>query len=153
MIYIEPVASNWRTDREAPGTYNTSRKMKNTQNKSPQYWEAYKARVQELEAEGLCTSDAQSVADIEFEESSKNVDDHTPGPWVVDFCNGKPYIVNGNLCAARVQGTEKTLLANARLIAAAPEMLEALRNLTHPMASEDDLQNALAVIAKATNDI
>jgi hypothetical protein len=39
--------------------------------------------------------------------------------------------------------------ANARLIAAAPEMLEALRSLTHPMASDEDLENALAVIAKA----
>ena len=39
--------------------------------------------------------------------------------------------------------------ANARLIASAPELLEALRNLTHPMASDEDLQHALAVIAKA----
>jgi hypothetical protein len=39
--------------------------------------------------------------------------------------------------------------ANARLIAAAPEMLAALQSLTHPMASDEDLQNALAVIAKA----
>jgi len=39
--------------------------------------------------------------------------------------------------------------ANARLIAAAPEMLEALQSLTHPMASDEDLQNALAIIAKA----
>jgi hypothetical protein len=38
---------------------------------------------------------------------------------------------------------------NARLIAAAPEMLAALQSLTHPMASDEDLQNALAVIAKA----
>lgn len=27
---------------------------------------AYCARVEELEAEGLCTSDAQGVADVEF---------------------------------------------------------------------------------------
>ncbi len=39
--------------------------------------------------------------------------------------------------------------ANARLIVAAPEMLAALESLTHPMASDEDLQNALAVIAKA----
>jgi hypothetical protein len=39
-------------------------------------------------------------------------------------------------------------LANARLIAAAPEMLAALQSLTHPMASDEDLQNALAIIAK-----
>jgi hypothetical protein len=39
--------------------------------------------------------------------------------------------------------------ANARLIAAAPEMLAALQSLTHPMASDEDLQNALAIIAKA----
>jgi hypothetical protein len=38
--------------------------------------------------------------------------------------------------------------ANARLIAAAPEILAALQSLTHPMASDQDLQNALAVIAK-----
>jgi hypothetical protein len=38
--------------------------------------------------------------------------------------------------------------ANARLIAAAPEMLAALQSLTHPMASDQDLQNALAVISK-----
>jgi hypothetical protein len=38
--------------------------------------------------------------------------------------------------------------ANARLIAAAPEMLAALQSLTHPIASDQDLQNALAVIAK-----
>lgn len=47
-----------------------------------------------------------------------------------------------------VDGEENQTDANARLIAAAPEMLDALRRLTHPMASDDDLENALAVIAK-----
>lgn len=31
----------------------------------------------------------------------------------------------------------------------AEELLNALRNVTHPMASDDDLQDALAVIARA----
>lgn len=39
--------------------------------------------------------------------------------------------------------------ANARLIATAPELLDALRRLTHPMANDEDLTHALAVIAKA----
>jgi hypothetical protein len=38
--------------------------------------------------------------------------------------------------------------SNARLIAAASELLDALRRLTHPMASDEDLTHALAVIAK-----
>jgi hypothetical protein len=70
------------------------------------------------------------------------------------------YIAQGEKIIAQVQQQSKShgwptvqnvdeMWANARLIAAAPELLEALRNLTHPMASDEDLQNALAVIAKA----
>lgn len=39
--------------------------------------------------------------------------------------------------------------ADAVLFASAPDMLDALRRLTHPMANDEDLQHALAVIAKA----
>ena len=38
----------------------------------------------------------------------------------------------------------------ARVIAAAPDLLAALQRLTHPMADDDDLENALEVIARAT---
>jgi hypothetical protein len=70
------------------------------------------------------------------------------------------YIAQGERIIAQAQHQSKShgwtavqnvdeMWANARLIAAAPEMLAALQSLTHPMASDEDLQNALAVIAKA----
>ena len=39
--------------------------------------------------------------------------------------------------------------ANARLIASAPDLLSALERLAHPMADDDDLDYARAIIAKA----
>jgi hypothetical protein len=89
-------------------------------------------------------------------------DTHTQGPWHVGAGNGEGSIFSDNgRTRLEIGGTtlysiaqitrgwnEAEDEANARLIAAAPEMLEALQRLTHPMASDDDLQNALAVIAK-----
>ena len=103
---------------------------------------------------------------------------HTQGPWCIHraYANAQTiavtdddgkswefthtYISQGEKIIAEVQHQSKAsgwphvhnvdeMWANARLIAAAPELLEALRNLTHPMASDEDLQHALAVIAKA----
>jgi hypothetical protein len=90
---------------------------------------------------------------------------HTQGPWQIQFWNDSsrpsrrdtPVITTGkdaigelfNLWDEDGEDREAERLANARLIAAAPEMLAALQSLTHPMASDEDLQNALAVIAKA----
>jgi hypothetical protein len=89
---------------------------------------------------------------------------HTQGPWQIQFWNDSsrpsrrdtPVITTGkdaigelfNLWNEDGEDREAERLANARLIAAAPELLEALQSLTHPMASDEDLQNALAVIAK-----
>ena len=102
---------------------------------------------------------------------------HTPGPWCIHraYANAQTmtvteddgesweftstYIAQGDKIIAQAQHQSKDagwphvhsvdeMWANARLIAAAPEMLEALQSLTHPMASDEDLQNALAVIAK-----
>jgi len=91
-----------------------------------------------------------------------NTHTHTQGPWHVGAGNGEGSIFSDN-GRTRLEIGETTLYsiaqitrgwnevedeANARLIAAAPEMLEALQRLTHPMASDEDLQNALAIIAK-----
>ena len=107
-----------------------------------------------------------------------NTHTHTPGPWCIHraYANAQTmqvtdddgeswdfthtYIAQGERIIAQAQHQSKShgwtavqnvdeMWANARLIAAAPEMLAALQSLTHPMASDEDLQNALAVIAKA----
>lgn len=53
-----------------------------------------------------------------------------------------------------VQDSERELwgrnLANARLIAAAPDLLTALQRLVHPMADDTDVEHARDVIARAT---
>jgi hypothetical protein len=76
---------------------------------------------------------------------------NTPGPWHLGKRGGNPAIYgkDGTEVAEILHGLTPEWRANARLIAAAPEMLAALQSLTHPMASDEDLQNALAVIAKA----
>ncbi len=44
---------------------------------TPEEQAAYEARVQELEAEGMTTSDAQGIADLE----EMDADGHTDEPW------------------------------------------------------------------------
>lgn len=79
---------------------------------------------------------------------------HTPGPWVT---NGYRSPTSGAITVfnrpfglgdiAEVLGSE----ADARLIAAAPELLEALQNLVDPERDLlDDLVVARKAIAKAT---
>jgi hypothetical protein len=75
---------------------------------------------------------------------------HTPGPWSL---NGSD--IEGDDGMTVVTITEHRKLtprqaANARLIAAAPQMLRALQRLTHPAADDDDLDYALDVIRAAT---
>jgi len=82
------------------------------------------------------------------------MDAHTPGPWSARFdhdATGYPcYFLHG------VSGDEKRnvqrLAANARLIAAAPELLEALNGLLNALPSATThpaIKAARAVIAKA----
>lgn len=86
---------------------------------------------------------------------------HTPGPWTLDtVANGWMLVANGqDITAEAFDATE----ADARLIAAAPELLEALQSLTRALAEAgldtmpgDTMadvrtasEDALATIAKA----
>ncbi len=90
---------------------------------------------------------------------------HTPGPWKAHF--EEAYFVTGpdlgrvammmNLKGAHGLGGRRSgdeSAANARLIAAAPELLNALRDLVDAMTGRLDgetiaLHNALSVLAKA----
>ena len=78
---------------------------------------------------------------------------HTPGPWTVVVCDdrdGAPayWLIEG---AGGVIGDVQSDNADdARLVAAAPQMLRALQRLTHPSADDDDLAYALDVIRVAT---
>jgi len=82
---------------------------------------------------------------------------HTPGPWKLDIFDGG-INVDGERPIALMLGLAEEGLANARLIAAAPELLEALkRYVEHDDTAYDPAENfwrqikdeALAAIAKA----
>jgi hypothetical protein len=96
---------------------------------------------------------------------------HTPGPWIVRFdedrfdpsrstlkiIDGRDESLNhtnGALSLAFINVTAfaphmDEPLANAHLIASAPDLLSALERLSHPMADDEDLDYARAIIAKA----
>lgn len=99
---------------------------------------------------------------------------HTPGPWAVGYQEGdKPYIVaeqgkqwrNPVICDLYADVTPEDSVtmglwleaydnaeANARLIAAAPDLLEALKGLAMFPLGTFQVQAARAAIAKATGE-
>jgi hypothetical protein len=79
-----------------------------------------------------------------------DINTHTQDPWKIEpFAFGWRIVgASGEEVAEIARSLNPDHKANARLIAAAPDLLAALQSLAHPMASDEDLQNALAVIAK-----
>ncbi|HFK2339411.1 TPA: hypothetical protein ACGXSN_001127 [Pseudomonas aeruginosa] len=89
---------------------------------------------------------------------------HTPGPWVsrnnMVFGGKKCICSNVNAASPTPQNIAEDVamsIANARLIAAAPELLEALRDCVSRITDEvadaeflDEVEQARAAIAKAT---
>jgi hypothetical protein len=78
---------------------------------------------------------------------------HTPGPWNIGphqriiSCGWSIRIPYDDSAIAYVLGEKNPeMQSNARLIAAAPDLLKALQRLTHPAADDTDLQNALQLI-------
>ena len=87
---------------------------------------------------------------------------HTPGPWFVNYLDGERYSIVDNKDMGAFSGiaivafhddAEGETKANARLIAAAPELLEALKQAVAWMDGErtpiNALVNARKIIAKA----
>ena len=77
---------------------------------------------------------------------------HTPGPWRTTGLNvraGDALICYATNHWADDETPENERQANANLIASAPELLAALERLVHPMADDEDLDYARAIIAKA----
>lgn len=66
---------------------------------------------------------------------------HTPGPWVYHAKTStvQPYPGSGTICALSLRGERE---ANARLIAAAPELLAALEKVDAYLAPEGDEDDA-----------
>ena len=76
----------------------------------------------------------------------------TPGPWRTTGTNvraGDALICYAMNHHANAETPEHEKLANARLIAAAPDLLLALERLVHPMADDEDLSYARDCIANA----
>ena len=90
---------------------------------------------------------------------------HTPGPWFIEDDRSDDEIaivghptwscrrfgVDGQWDVCKVEGDTDDTLANARLISAAPDLLDALRNFTdgRDISYVDALEAARAAIAKA----
>jgi hypothetical protein len=86
---------------------------------------------------------------------------HTPGPWttkkidtvVYDVCRVGNDGLRTRVCRLHASQIEPEhggdIKANANLIASAPDLLSALERLAHPMADDEDLDFARAIIRKA----
>jgi hypothetical protein len=104
----------------------------------------------------------EKIVDMTFDEFCRGGKSITPGPWVIDLDwlpdehpDWRCIIIESGDKHFRTRVSGHMGEANARLIAAAPELLEALRGLAYPGAYEgqpsesERIAAARAAIAKA----
>jgi hypothetical protein len=82
--------------------------------------------------------------------------DHTPGPWTIEESNvgyGPCYYIEGGDGSYVIHGEgtawSESDKANARLIAAAPELLEALKVAADALGSEEGMAAAYRLAREA----
>lgn len=81
--------------------------------------------------------------------------EHTPGPWTLQLSRTEGYVMQGKFCIAALGDCAAPRDANARLIAAAPELLDALQAMVdhygpdHSTLQSTPWDRARAAIAKA----
>ena len=81
---------------------------------------------------------------------------HTPGPWrIAQLPDGNHHIIgvpfddSVAVTSYPFHGSG-AMKANAKLIAMAPQLFDALCRVTHPMADDTDVDHALDLIAQLT---
>jgi hypothetical protein len=89
---------------------------------------------------------------------------HTPGPWFSQYDDNGFYEIGSEIVSLRLAftyGEGDTDEANARLISAAPELLQSLQAIVRSLADQDDegliehaqpMIDARAAIAKAIGE-
>lgn len=80
---------------------------------------------------------------------------HTPGPWRQTGVNVRANDALLAVCTdhyADEHTLESEKLANARLMSYAPELLDALVRMVHPMADDEDLSDAKELIERITGN-
>jgi hypothetical protein len=84
---------------------------------------------------------------------------HTPGPWILDYDRGSTRDIlskaHGSICMVRRAGRHDsaTFLANAKLIAAAPELLEAAKMLNIVLCANDLTNSQVSCLLDLRNAI
>ena len=79
----------------------------------------------------------KGIAQVERAEKAQQEDKHTPGPWTRGYKDDQT-IYSGAKRVASVICAERQWEANARLIAAAPDMLKALKTIEAKLHEGDE---------------